>query len=69
MTIFYRFFLYRSTENFVGKTFRALFQKSSGGEKIMDKRGKSRFSIKNLLSHGAEKLRGGILQGINEFGY
>ena len=42
---------------------RGVFHKISGIEKFMDKRGGggSRFSVKNFLSHCAEKFRRGTL--------
>ena len=45
----------------VGETFCAVFQKNSGSEKFMDKRGGefSRLSIENFLSHSAKNFRRG----------
>ena len=57
-------------KNFVGEPFCAVFQKISGSEKFMDKRGEgrvSRFSVEKFLSHSAEKLRRGTLLCFRKF--
>ena len=50
-------------KTFVGEPFCAAFQKISGSQKFMDKRGGgiSRFSFKSFSSDAAEKFRRGTL--------
>ena len=74
VTIFCRFvFCLTVPKNLVGEPSCAVFQKISGSEKFMDKRGGgggvSRFSFENFLSHSAENFRRGILYCCNNFGY
>ena len=59
-------------KNFVGEPFCAVFQKISGSQKFMDKRGGggvSRFSVEKLLSHSAEKCRGHPFNVSENLGY
>ena len=48
-------------KHFVREAFYAAFQKYSGNEKILPKKGKSRFSIEVFLSHKVKKSRRGTL--------
>ena len=60
ITIFCRkVFCLTVPKKFVGERFSVPL--NSGIKKIMPKRGKSRFSIENLLSESAEKFRRGTL--------
>ena len=58
-------------KDFVGEPFCAVFQKNSGSEKFMDKRGGelSRFSIEKFLFHSAESFPRGSLYCCNNFRY
>ena len=58
VTILCRNFFLTVPKNFMGESFCAVFQKMSGSEKVLDKKGGvSRFSFENFLSHSAEKFR------------
>ncbi len=54
-----------------GDFFSAVFQKISGSEKIMDKRGGgvSRYSVENFLPHSAYNFRRGISKFCPNYGY
>ncbi len=45
------------------------FRKSPAAKNFMDKRGASRFSIGNFLSHSTENYRRRIVSSFNNFGY
>ena len=66
-----KMFFLAGPKNFVGETFCAVAQKSSGSEKSKDGRGGkvSRFSVESFLSHSAEKNRRGINYWVNNSGY
>ena len=67
-----KFFCLTVPKNFVGEPFCAVFQKISGSEKFMDKRGGggvSSFSIEIFLFHSAESFPRGSLYCCNNFRY
>ena len=65
-----KYFCLTLPKNFVGERFCDVFKKNSGSEKAFRKKrgqGVSRFSVKNFLSHSAEKfLRGTLLCCVSE---
>ena len=52
-------FCLRVPKNFVGENFCAVLQKISGSEKIMDKRGVSRFSVERFFVSECRNFRRG----------
>ena len=73
MTIFYRKFVVSQYRKTSYCDTLLCFTKFLVSKKFMDKRGGgggvSRFSVKNFLSHSAEKFRSGTLQCVTNFGY
>ena len=64
--------LFRLTvpKHFVEQLFCAVFQKISGSKNFMDKRrGISRFSVENYLSHSGEIFRRGTISCFTKFRY
>ena len=54
-------------KNFVEEPFCAVFRKTCGSEKVLEKRGVSRASVESFSSHIAEKLgRGTLLCCVSE---